>query len=69
MEGGHGHAHLLVPRFDQPLSTRLHQHTLGGLLHVDYHDVGASSYLTPAYDVTFAKGAAWTSSHQMRLAD
>ncbi|MFO7589235.1 MAG: type II toxin-antitoxin system HipA family toxin [Gemmatimonadota bacterium] len=23
---------------------RLHQHTLGGLLHVDYNDVGASSY-------------------------
>ncbi len=24
--------------------TRLHQHTLGGLIHVDYHDPGASSY-------------------------
>jgi serine/threonine-protein kinase HipA len=25
--------------------------------------------LTPAYDVTFAKGGHWTSSHQMRVAD
>jgi serine/threonine-protein kinase HipA len=25
--------------------------------------------LTPAYDVTFAKGAGWTSTHQMRVAD
>lgn len=25
--------------------------------------------LTPAYDVTFAKGGGWTASHQMRIAD
>jgi serine/threonine-protein kinase HipA len=120
LEGVDGHSHLLIPRFDRPLDTPLHQHTLGGLLHVDYHDVGASSYeeylrttlrlgmphaavlegyrraafnvlavnqddhvknlsfhmdtdgswrLTPAYDVTFAKGGEWTALHQMRLAD
>jgi serine/threonine-protein kinase HipA len=93
---------------------------LGGLLHVDYNDPGASSYeeylrtvlrlgmppaaviegfrrmvfnvlavnqddhvknlsfhmdgagswsLTPAYDLTFAKGGGWTATHQMRVAD
>lgn len=115
-----GHAHLVIPRFDRPGPTPLHQHTLGGLLHLDYNDVGASSYeeylrtilrlgmppaaviegyrraafnvmavnqddhvknlsfhmdtdgtwsLTPAYDVTFARGGEWTARHQMRLAD
>ena len=39
-----GHAHLLVHRFDVAGGERLHQHTLGGLLHVDYNDPGASSY-------------------------
>lgn len=39
-----GYAHLLVHRFDFSHGDRLHQHTLGGLLHVDYHDVGSSSY-------------------------
>lgn len=119
-ESDHGHAHLLIPRFDRLDGERLHQHTLGGLLHVDYNDVGASSYeeylrtilrlgmphaaviegyrrmvfnvlavnqddhvknlsfhmdrsgawsLTPAYDVTFAKGGRWTATHQMRVAD
>lgn len=119
-ESNHGHAHLLIPRFDRPGPDALHQHTLGGLLHVDYNDPGASSYeeylrtilrlgmppaeliegyrrmvfnvlainqddhvknlsfhmekdgawsLTPAYDITFAKGAKWTASHQMRVAD
>jgi hypothetical protein len=35
-----GHAHLLVRRFDvTDDGARLHQHTLGGLLHVDYEDV------------------------------
>ena len=114
-----GHAHLLIPRFDAPGEGGLHQHTLGGLLHVDYNDPGASSYeeylrtmlrlglppaaviegyrrmafnvlgvnqddhvknlsfqmdasgswsLAPAYDLTFAKGGGWTSSHQMRVA-
>ncbi|HUF51403.1 MAG TPA: type II toxin-antitoxin system HipA family toxin [Longimicrobiales bacterium] len=118
-EGDLGHAHLLIPRFDFRGGERLHQHTLGGLLHVDYNDPGASSYeeylrtilrlgmppaaviegfrrmtfnilavnqddhvknlsfhmdtsgawsLTPAYDLTFAKGGGWTMTHQMRVA-
>lgn len=120
LPGGGPHAHLLVRRFDRHDGERLHQHSLGGLLHVDYNDVGASSYeeylrtilrlglppaavdegyrrmvfnilavnqddhvknlsflmtpegewsLTPAYDVTFAHGQGWTSTHQMRVAD
>ncbi len=121
LPGAGGYAHLLVKRFDiDNEGARLHQHTLGGLLHVDYNDAGASSYeeflraclrlklppaaveegfrrmvfnvvavnqddhvknlsfqmtpdglwrLAPAYDVTFAKGGAWTSQHQMRIAD
>ena len=120
LEGPDGHAHLVVPRFDRPGGVRLHQHTLGGLLHLDYNDPGASSYeeylrailrlgmphgqvlegyrrmvfnvlavnqddhvknlsfhmepngswrLTPAYDLTFAKGGGWTSTHQMRVND
>jgi serine/threonine-protein kinase HipA len=120
LEGADGHAHLLIPRFDRRNGTRLHQHTLGGLLHVDYNDPGSSSYeeylrtilrlgmppaavvegyrrmvfnvlavnqddhvknlsfhmdtdgtwsLTPAYDLTFAKGGGWTATHQMRVAD
>jgi serine/threonine-protein kinase HipA len=41
----HGaHAHLLLHRFDLTANGRLHQHTLGGLLHVDYNEPGASSY-------------------------
>src|SRR5690606_14795758 len=39
-----GHAHPVITRFDRRGGRRLHQHTLGGLLHVDYNDVGASSY-------------------------
>jgi serine/threonine-protein kinase HipA len=120
LESEGGFAHLLVRRFDVVEGRRLHQHTLGGLLHLDYNDVGASSYeeylrtcirlglppaeieeayrrmllnvvvvnqddhvknlsfhlhpdghwsLTPAYDVTFARGAGFTSRHQMRVAD
>jgi serine/threonine-protein kinase HipA len=113
------HAHLIVRRFDIANDgTRIHQHTLGGLLHIDYNEPGASSYeeylrsvlrlgmpyaslvegyrravfnvmavnqddhvknvsfhmdasatwrLTPAYDLTFAKGRGWTSRHQMRI--
>ena len=119
LDTGDGYAHLLVPRFDEPDGGKLHQHTLGGLLHVDYNEPGASSYEeylrtmlelgmppaaviegyrrmvfnvlgvnqddhvknlslhmdrtgiwspTPAYDVTFAKGAGFTSTHQMRVA-
>jgi serine/threonine-protein kinase HipA len=118
LESEEGHAHLVVVRFDRPGPEPLHQHTLGGLLHLDYNDPGASSYeeylrtilrlgmphgqvlegfrrmvfnvlavnqddhvknlsfhmdpegtwrLTPAYDLTFAKGGGWTASHQMRV--
>ncbi len=120
LESAEGHAHLVIPRFDRRDGRRLHQHTLGGLLHVDYNEPGASSYeeylrtmlrlgmppaaliqgyrrmvfnvlavnqddhvknlsfhmdpggawsLTPAYDLTFAKGSGFTASHQMRVAD
>lgn len=118
IESADGHAHLVIPRFDHAPAGRLHQHTLGGLLHVDYNEPGASSYeeylrtmlrlglppaaviegyrrmvfnvlainqddhvknlsfhmdstgawsLTPAYDLTFAKGGGWTATHQMRV--
>jgi serine/threonine-protein kinase HipA len=40
-----GYYHLLIPRFDiREEGTRLHQHTLGGLLHIDYNNPGAGSY-------------------------
>jgi len=39
-----GYAHLLVRRFDAVDGHRLHQHTFGGLRHVDYNEPGASSY-------------------------
>ncbi len=39
-----GYAHLLIHRFDSHENDRLHQHTFGGLIHVDYDDPGASSY-------------------------
>ncbi len=51
-----GYAHLIVPRFDlvEPDgrdaagvgagAERIHQHTFGGLVHVDYHEPGAASY-------------------------
>lgn len=115
-----GHAHLLVVRFDLEGGARLHQHSLGGLLHVDYNDRAAASYeeylrvvlrlglpqsgveegwrrmafnvlavnqddhvknlsfhlrpdgrwsLTPAYDLSFAKGADWTARHQLLVRD
>jgi serine/threonine-protein kinase HipA len=44
LPGSEPHAHLLIRRFDLEDGRRLHQHTLGGLLHVDYNEVGASSY-------------------------
>ncbi|MGQ0561281.1 MAG: type II toxin-antitoxin system HipA family toxin [Gemmatimonadota bacterium] len=45
LEAPGGYAHLLIRRFDYAADgSRIHQHTLGGLLHVDYNDVGASSY-------------------------
>lgn len=114
-----GYAHLMIRRFDiTPDGGRLHQHTFGGLIHVDYNQPAASSYeeylrsilelgmpyaaleegyrravfnvlavnqddhvknlsfhmdrsaewrLTPAYDLTFAKGRGWTAQHQMQL--
>lgn len=115
-----GYAHLLIRRFDIRDGQRLHQHTFGGLVHVDYNEPGASSYeeyfrtiqtlgmgydalakgyrrmvfnvmavnqddhvknlsfhmdpsgvwsLTPAYDITFARGEGWTRNHQMRIRD
>ena len=115
-----GYAHLLVHRFDIEGDERVHQHTFGGLVHVDYNDQGAASYeeylrtvlrlgmpqasveeafrrlvfnvlavnqddhvknlsfqmrrtgkwsLSPAYDITFAKGLTWTTRHQMRIQD
>jgi serine/threonine-protein kinase HipA len=39
-----GYAHLLIRRFDLVEDRRLHQHTFGGLIHVDYNEPGASSY-------------------------
>jgi serine/threonine-protein kinase HipA len=39
-----GYTHLIVPRFDIEGSNRIHQHTFGGLAHVDYHVPGSSSY-------------------------
>lgn len=117
--GDDSYAHLFIPRFDfSPSGERFHQHTFGGLIHVDYNDPGASSYdeylrrilalgmpyaslkdgyrravfnvlavnqddhvknlsfhmhedgsweLTPAYDLTFAKGTGFTKRHQMSL--
>lgn len=39
-----GYAHLLIERFDVGNERRLHQHTLGGMLHVDYNLPHGSSY-------------------------
>lgn len=39
-----GYAHLLVQRFDLQDGRRLHQHTLGGMLHVDFNSPRGSSY-------------------------
>jgi serine/threonine-protein kinase HipA len=39
-----GFAHLLVHRFDREGERRVHQHSFGGLVHVDFNDPGASSY-------------------------
>ncbi|MCC6783589.1 MAG: type II toxin-antitoxin system HipA family toxin [Planctomycetes bacterium] len=42
-----GYAHLLVRRFDREGpggSERVHQHSFGGLVHVDFNDRGAASY-------------------------
>jgi len=42
--GSDGYAHLLVHRFDTKHGERIHQHTFGGMVHVDYNEPGASSY-------------------------
>lgn len=39
-----GHAHLLVHRFDQADGVRIHQHTFGGLIQVDFNERAAASY-------------------------
>ncbi|MDP2954886.1 MAG: type II toxin-antitoxin system HipA family toxin [Longimicrobiales bacterium] len=39
-----GYAHILIRRFDLSGDERIHQHTLGGLLHLDYNIPGLSSY-------------------------
>ncbi|MCJ7628687.1 MAG: type II toxin-antitoxin system HipA family toxin [Longimicrobiales bacterium] len=39
-----GYSHLLVRRFDRVGTERIHQHTLGGLQHIDYNQPGAFSY-------------------------
>jgi serine/threonine-protein kinase HipA len=39
-----GYAHLLIHRFDSREGRRLHQHTLGGMIHVDYNQPLGSSY-------------------------
>jgi serine/threonine-protein kinase HipA len=111
-------AHFMARRFDRDGNLRLHQHTLGGMLHIDYNIPGAASYevylrtvlrlglshdaleeayrravfnvaavnqddhvknlsflmdgqgswaLSPAYDVTYARGHGWTRNHQMTV--
>jgi serine/threonine-protein kinase HipA len=116
-----GLAHFAVRRFDRAGERRLHMHSLGGLMHVDYNTPGAFSYeqyfrsvqsivppaevyasvedafrravfniaavnqddhvknfgflmdeqgawrLSPAFDLTFARGANYTRRHQMSL--
>lgn len=115
-----GRAHFLSKRFDVlPDGERLHMHSLGGLLHVDYNKPRLVDYidvlsavqavtgsqaevirmyrqmvfnviarnqddhvknfaflmdpqgrwrLSPAYDLTYANGAQWTSQHQITVA-
>ena len=115
-----GRAHFLSKRFDVlPNGERLHMHSLGGLLHVDYNKPRLIDYtdvlsavqaitrshaevvrmyrqmvfnviarnqddhvknfaflmdrrgawrVAPAYDLTYANGAQWTSQHQMTVA-
>jgi serine/threonine-protein kinase HipA len=38
------YSHLMVHRFDRVGPDRIHQHTLGGLQHIDYNQPGAYSY-------------------------
>jgi serine/threonine-protein kinase HipA len=38
--------------------------------NLSFHiDANGKWSLTPAYDLTFAKGGGWTATHQMRVAD
>jgi serine/threonine-protein kinase HipA len=113
-----GYVHFMVRRFDRVDGGRLHQHTLGGLLHVDYNvprvasyedylrtvlalklssdqqreafrrvvfnvaavnqddhvknlsflmDGTGTWYLSPAYDLVYARGHGWTRYHQMTV--
>ena len=39
-----GYSHLLIRRFDRSGPHRIHQHTLGGLQHIDFNQPGAYSY-------------------------
>lgn len=39
-----GYAHLMVRRFDRGAEGRVHQHSLGGMQHVDFNVPGAYSY-------------------------
>ncbi|TVP78238.1 MAG: type II toxin-antitoxin system HipA family toxin [Gemmatimonadales bacterium] len=52
-DSGQGLCHLFIPRFDRVThktrdgsvsAQKIHQHTFGGLVHVDYNTPGASSY-------------------------
>ncbi len=38
------YSHLLIRRFDLSGAERIHQHTLGGMQHIDYNQPGAYSY-------------------------
>lgn len=111
-------AHFMTKRFDREGGQRVHMHSLGGLLHIDYNVRQALSYeqyfrtirqlglhqtsveqafrrmvfnilarnqddhvknfaflmgrdgawrLSPAFDVTWANGNAWTTTHQMTV--
>ncbi len=39
-----GYAHFMVRRFDRSGNARVHQHTFGGMLHIDYNLPAAASY-------------------------
>ncbi len=121
LETPDGLAHFAVRRFDRVGARRLHMHSLGGLMHVDYDTPGTFSYeqyfrsvqsivppaavyasveeafrravfniaavnqddhvknfgflmdeqgawrLSPAFDLTFARGTNYTRRHQMSL--
>jgi serine/threonine-protein kinase HipA len=39
-----GLGHFMTRRFDRPAEGKLHTHTLGGMLHVDFNEQFALSY-------------------------